>query len=340
MLKNLSAVIAGAVRSKDDWISRLGESNFYSLCAIKVLTPLKADLVDGHCGIFNLGMGVQEYEIRVGEGTRAYPTVGGSVVHLQSCESLFFIADPAKFFLAISEANGFIIEDGTQIPDQSVSIAKREIDGKLFKLIYVMNEPWIASFGTAEVINQIANGCESLILFMENPPKAFPWSVEGKLHLRTAYFPTCDQRWKFPREWVCHPRFGICTEKIAEFYDDKKIVFDAVAGRIFIFRKEILLQKNSRPYHFIRGQLLRGTSAMAADAFSKAFLGDDGSQQDPKAVFQQAKNQAGNAIKKAISDEAELAQVFTMLDPGVQPGKRGMVHSNLTENDFIFLGPQ
>ncbi len=339
MLKNLSAVGAGSVRSKDDWISRLGESNFDSFCLLQVLTPLRSEAVDGHCGIFNFGMGLQEYEIRVDESVRAYPIVGGAVVHLTSCEGLFFVADPTKFFFSISETNGFTLEDGNQIPDKCVAIAKREIGGKLFKLIFVTNDSWITSFGAAESINRIANGCEGLILFMEIPPKAFPWSVEGKLHLRTAAFPTSDQQWKFPREWICHPRFGIATEQIAEFYQDKKIVFDAVTGRIFIFGKEIVLQKKSRPYHFIRGQLLRGTSAMAADAFSKAFLGEDGSQQDPKVVFQQAKTQAGNAIKKAISNESELEQVFMMLDPGVQPGYRGMVHSNLTENDFIFLGP-
>lgn len=337
-INNLSSLVAETSRSKQEWILRLGIVQFESLISIGALLPLKTDELNGFVGLFDFGYGFQEYELRTDsdEGVIAYSQIDGVSVRNWNTLDIAFIARPEYFFLAVAKANKFEIEKNLDTGSVLVAVAKKIVSKKVFKMLMVLDESWISSFGSAEFVNRISKGCESLILLTPILQPIFPWSIEEKNYLKTGVFPAFDKELQIPRDWICHPKFGIPTEAIAEIYQDKKIVFDEIAGRIFMFGKEIILQVNSRPYNFIKGQLLKGPDSMDAEIFSKEFLGDDGNQ-DPKVVYQQAKAHAKLAIEKALADTIELKQILFMLAPPVEKGKRGLVSSNLNEEDFIFI---
>lgn len=326
-------LVRGSKRSKDDWIERLSKPILDDMIALGALESVDHSELDGFEGRFRVADGMQELRLHVSQGVIiADPFEGGQSLRLDQSK-LVFRANPEKLFKKIADSSGFSLCKANPGQSPMITFAQRTIENKIFKALIVLDTNWIGSFSAQFFVEEMVKGAESVILLVDQEFPSFPWNLAGKIDRRVDRIPMASNGWRIPREWYCDPRFGISTKAIVAEYPEKKIVFDGVNKKFVILGHEVNVRADSRPYDFLRGLCLMGTSPMATDMFAKKYLGyhaDDGNE-----IARAARTQASKAIEKAITDPATLKTALGFCTPETA---NKTVKSAFNPEDILILG--
>lgn len=329
-------LVPSVIRTKVDWINRLGESQF-NFCSHHLgLRSLEVHELNGIEGLFDFGDGLLLYKIELdGQDVLAIPVEGGPSHKNVNLVNQVFQARPEMLIKKIRNENSYSDLDIAIDLPLSVGFAQRLLDGKKFLLITCLNSVWLTNSANQALIKNAASKFVHTIVVSPTGKEHLEGLLNSDLSIVRQEVPNSDDQIKVSREIYGSKKLNLSTLVMLQIYNDKKIVIDLRNnGRTFLLGHELKIEHESHPSKYLKGVCkLAEEEELSSDTFAEVHMG---CYQDNRSdVVRKARTQLTQAIKKSIKDPASLELALSLCAPECSKSKTVM--SGFKKNDVQFL---
>lgn len=323
MLRFLAFKVA---KSRLSWLQVMSPAEFQQLVEREGLVALNdSRVLDGFEGIFDFGLGPQEYLLRlVGGSFEALPSEGGNVIFNVNVTDLVFETAASKMIGTEIAKAGFTPASPVVGQSPLVLVWQREFCGDDFRVITVMDDRLVHSHEFLLWLKELKNK-KNVIVFGTDKTSISICSTVRDIDVGEYIV---SQFADDVLKWVAT---NTDSENLPDLYPDLDLIVRVETASVFFKKKQIKIKKEGKPIEYVVGcSKLEGD--MTSEKFADKYLGV--SDYNAKGKLNTARSELTKALKQTFSDAGELAYALRIL---VSDRENNMVSSKLKEVKFIVI---